>query len=168
MEKVLEILRGYITEFEGITNMKFEGELRINNRLRTTLGRCWATCKHKDGKETYVPTKIEISGKAIESVTEKELKEILAHEFAHYYTYKNSGKHDHENIMFIEICKRLHTDPAPEIEVHIEEKYKYEVFCSCCGESMIRLSSAKSDIIKNSHLYRSTCCKKPLKIVQNY
>ena len=168
MEKVLEILRGYITEFEEITNIKFDGELRINNRLSKSLGRCKAIGKYNRWTDSieYIPKIIEISGKAIQSVTEEQLKEITAHEFAHYYTFKYYGKHNHNNVMFREVCNKLNTISAPRANFNI--KRKYEVFCECCGKRVGARSSARADLIKYTHHYKSGCCNANLIVVKNY
>lgn len=168
---MMDLLKSLIKGFEERTDIEFTGELKINGRLSKSLGRCKAIIARdlRTGKTTKVnPVGIDISKKFLEIATPEEIVSVLAHEFAHYCTYKTYGDHDHSTKEFKMFCNILETNHAPSMSTKNKIRNKYDVFCSCCGEHIGVKSTARAGVIQNPSRYTSRCCKAPVRIQKNF
>lgn len=143
--------------------MESEGYKKIdvthNARLRTTLG-CfrWITAGNK-----VVPACLEFSG-AILNIGGEQLLDTVLHELAHYFVTADTGKNNGHNSKWeqyaealgcsTEPCARLNKEELKHVSI---EKYKYKIVCATCGEA-VEYRKRKSDLVKNSHLYTTSCC----------
>ena len=168
---MMELLTNLIKGFEEKTGVQFTGELKINGRLTKSLGRCKAilTQDIRTGKIVRAnPIGIEINKKFLEVATTEEIVDVLAHEFAHYCTYKTVGQHDHSTPAFKMFCKMLSTSHAPTMSIKNKIKSKYDIYCTCCGKHLGSKSTARAGVIQNTSRYNSACCKAPVRVEKNF
>lgn len=168
---MMELLKSLIKNFEEVTGIKFDGQLKINGRLTKVLGKCQAmvTTENSTGRVIKVkPMGIDISKKFLDVATPEEVVDVLAHEFAHYCTYKKVGLHDHRTSEFKMFCKMLDTTHAPSMSTQNKIKNKYDIYCSCCNKHLQGVTTARAGVVKNPQHYKSACCKSEIKVVQNY
>lgn len=141
-------------------------EVRINGRLRATLGRCHyvSICG------IVSPTKIEISRALLESEDEKEIDETIIHECAHALVAIDTlQKHGHDSY-FKAKCQKLGIAGnrcASGNRADTPDQYKYVVSCAECGKITTCYYRA-GNVVKYPQMYRSKCCGAALKIAQNY
>lgn len=168
---MIETIREIIRTCEETTGIKFEAELKLNGRLTKVLGRAIAKV-HTDiftKKVTTTPLSIEINKKFAETATKEELIGVVSHEFAHYCCYSTIGNHTHDTKEFKYYCGLLNTSSATSITIKNQIKCKYETFCSCCGKTTGRYTSARANVIKNKGKgYRSACCRSTIEIKTNW
>ena len=168
---MMELLRTLIKGFEEKTGVSFTGELKINGRLTRALGRCQAiiTQDRFTGKIVKVnPIGIDISKKFLEIATPEEIVDVLAHEFAHYCTYKTIGQHDHGTLEFKKFCEMLDTCHASSMSTKNKLKNKYDIYCTCCGKHIGGKSTARAGVVQNPTGYRSGCCKAQVRVEKNF
>lgn len=167
-KEIREALGSGKVDIEAVRNicykiMEAEGykeiEVSQNTRLRTTLG-CfkWVTVGNR-----VVPACIEFSN-AILSIGGEQLLDTMLHELAHYFVTEDTGKNNGHNSRWeqyaealgcsTEPCARLNKEELKHVSI---EKYKYKIVCATCGE-VVEYRKRKSDLIKNSHLYTTSCC----------
>lgn len=168
---MMELLRSLIKGFEEKTGVMFTGELKINGRLTRALGRCSALLT-RDNKTGLIvkanPISIEISKKFLEVATTEEIISVLAHEFAHYCTYKTVGDHDHDTPTFKKYCEMLDTSHSPSMSTKNKIKNKYDIYCSCCGRFLGEKATAKAGVVKNPKNYKSSCCEATITVRKNF
>lgn len=168
---MMEMLKNLVKSFEEKTGITFTGELKINGRLSRALGRCQAIITHdtRTGKIVKVnPIAIEVSKKFLEVATSEEIIDVLAHEFAHYCTYKTYGQHTHDSIEFIKYCKLLDTCHAPSMSMKNKIKSKYSVYCNCCNKLIARKATGNAGVVKRPHDFLSGCCHSKVRVEKNY
>lgn len=168
---MMELLRSLIKGFEEKTGVRFTGEIKINGRLTRALGRCQAilTQDRKTGKIVKVnPIGIDISKKFLEIATPEEIVDVLAHEFAHYCTYKTIGQHDHGTLEFKKFCEMLDTCHAPSMSTKNKLKNKYDIYCTCCGKHIGGKSTARAGVVQRPSNYKSGCCEAPVRVEKNF
>lgn len=168
---MMETLRSLIKGFEEKTGVKFNGELKINGRLTRSLGRCQAiiTRDRFSGEiKTVNPIGIDISKRFIEVATTQEIIDVLAHEFAHYCTYKTVGQHDHDTLAFKKFCEILSTSHAPSMSTKNKIRNKYEIYCTCCGKHLGGKATANAGVVQRPSGYKSGCCEAPVRVEKNF
>ena len=161
----METLRSLIKGFEEKTGVKFTGEIKINGRLTKALGRCQAIITQdriSGAIKTVNPIGIDISKRFMEVATPEEIIDVLAHEFAHYCTFKTVGEHDHNTLEFKKFCEILGTTHAPSMSTKNKIRKKYDVYCSCCSKHLTSKATANAGVIQNPKRYSSGCCKAPV------
>ena len=154
---------------KGLSNSKgdkFDIDVTINSRLRTTLGRVLST-EYTDG--TFEPLELQISEKLLLNATDEEIDKVIKHEWVHYYLLKTTAKnHTHDSIEFIELAEEVggSTGATTEIESYTQT-YKYIVKCPCCGKEYGY--NRKCKIINDiEHYSCSICGNKNLIVNQMY
>lgn len=168
---MMELLINLIKGFEEKTGIKFTGELKINGRLTRALGRCQSiiTQDTRTGEIVKVnPIGIEVGKKFLDVATHEEIIDVLAHEFAHYCTYKTFGQHTHDSIEFKKYCKLLDTCHAPSMSIKNKIKSKYSIYCKCCGKLVARKSTANAGAVKRPQDFRSACCGSTIRVEKNF
>ena len=147
----------------------FDVPIIINKRLTATLGRC--TSVYIDSK--LKPEKIEFSYQLLKNATDESIKNVIAHECAHYVCiYLTEEKHNHDEI-FKYYCKKIGTNNNTtqynnlQYTKPYEEIYKYTFYCSKCGNFVAGKSKACT-ITKEPENFISRCCKAKLKMTQNW
>ena len=143
-------------------------EIRENARLTKTLGRV----RYLDGEIEC----IEFSKSFLASATDESVIEVILHELAHAFVFlENDGYHDGHGPMFKAMCARLGTSNDGAVAKNLkykdgaenEERYKYNIYCGCCGKLVGNRTRACS-ITKEPEYFISNCCQAPLKVIQNW
>lgn len=150
----------------GVT---FNSPVAINGRLTKTLGRCFY---EKDGL-IYKPTKIEISKQLLETSTEECIKNVIAHECAHYVaTAITHETHGHDKV-FKKYCAMIGIENDTSVYHNLartksnEEIYKYTLYCEKCGKFVGGRHRA-CKITKNPEDFFTKCCGAGIKVYQNW
>lgn len=165
VEKITELCIDYC----GRCGVEFNSPVVINGRLTTTLGRCI----YRKTNSLWNPTKIEISKHLLETATDDSIKDVIAHECAHYVTCAITHEDHCHDATFRFYCDMIGTtnDTAVcnnlELIKPNEEVYKYTLYCEECG----RFLGGKSRACKmtmNPRSYISKCCGANLKVLQNW
>ena len=142
-------------------------DVKINNRLTQTLGRCMY---HRCG-DLITPYKIEFSGQFLRTSTDKSIIDVIYHECAHALTTIETGeKHGHD-VIFKAMCKRIGTTNdgiTTEVERTVAETeiFKYCVYCNKCNKMVGKYHRA-GNVVKTPQFY-SCKCGGSLKVIQNY
>ena len=167
MNMNLEEVKAELNRLSAIVNDEFDIEFAINGRLTRTLGRVIMVGSKARG---YQPTKLELSKQLLETATVESIKEVIAHEFAHYYITKTTRENHGHDAQFKALCQRLgggDGKTSTKVNRTVEVQSKYDTFCTSCGKPTGSFSRAGKKV-KNPELYRSCCCKAPIRVVQNF
>lgn len=158
-----------IKNYEEITGVTFEGNFSINGRLSKALGKCIAKAQtDKKGKIHITSIDIQISKKFLSVATEKEVKEVLAHEYAHYCTFKKFGNHTHSTQEFKNYCDLLDTDSSKGRSLTNAIERKYSVICDCCGQVIAVAHTANSKYVKYARAIVTRCCRSTAHVKTNW
>ena len=137
-------------------------EVKINARLKATLGRCHY---EKEGMAVY-PTKIEISRSLIEEHPE-QVYETIVHECAHAIVCLKTGeKHGHDKV-WKECCRRLGISDETCADNAASEKYKYICTCEKCNIIVGQYFRA-GKVVKYPQFYHCANCGGDIKVEQLY
>lgn len=164
VDRIIELCKEYCQK----CNVIFNAPVSINGRLKKTLGRCFY-----DGFEgNYYPTRMEFSKQFLETATEETIKNVIAHECAHYVTTAITHEaHGHDHV-FKYYCHQIGTtNDTPTTKVKTikpkEEIYKYTFYCECCGKFVAGRHRA-CKLTKNPAGFISNCCNAPLFSCKNW
>jgi predicted SprT family Zn-dependent metalloprotease len=145
----------------------FDIPVLINGRLTKTLGRVFF--EFQSGK--YIPTRMEISKKLLETASDEDIIKVIKHEWAHYMVIKNTGEdHGHDSV-FKAMCARIdctNDGPTTHIEGEEEEVYKYTVICNTCKKTVGGYTRMCPTLRNIQDCWCKTCRKFDLTYVQNW
>ena len=156
-----------INECERLSDMmgvEFDLLVKINNRLTRTLGRvCY---------EYGTPYVMEISGPMLKTCTDESILQVVRHEWAHWYAWRESGEIHGHDAYFREICAKIDCD-HDRSKNHVERlqgakpMYKYTVKCPECGATWHY--ARRGHVINNlESCWCSNCGCEHLELVQNW
>ena len=144
--------------------------VKINSRLRSTLGRCrykW----DNPVKKTIIPTVIEFSKQFLETSTDESIDEVIKHECCHYLVAIETKQRHMHDACFKAMCKRVGTtNDRPHYEelkrtVDPSNIYKYTV---CCENGDYETHyQRRGKVISNIDFYSCPICGGHLKVIQN-
>lgn len=143
-------------------------EVKVNSRLKATLGRC-----HYDLQNCkIVPTKIEISRQLLLSGNQKEINETIIHECAHALVALDTGENHGHDKFFKAKCQKLGISgdrcaSGSRLDSEDLSEYKYVCYCAACHKATNCYYRA-GKVVKNPKMYYSKCCSAAINIVQNY
>ena len=105
-------------------------EIKINARLKTTLGRC----RSLGG----TVLSIEISKQLLETATMEDIIATIEHECAHALCVIEYGESQKHNALFKQMCARIGctNDGTKRMVTRVvaaEEVFKYTIYCPTCG-----------------------------------
>lgn len=154
-------------EFSNMVGDTFDLPVAINGRLTRTLGMVRSTSVNG-----YVtPYRMEISKQLLETATEKSIRGVIGHEWAHYYVAKTTHEKHQHDALFKEVCGRIgiaNDKPHTQVDRVVEVRSKYEVHCDGCNQ-MIRGYSRWCKTLSVLDYCECPCCKQmKLRIVQNW
>lgn len=156
-------------EYCGRCGIEFNSPVSINGRLTRTLGRCF----YEKKQEKWYPTKIEISRQLLKTATDRSIKEVIAHECAHYVVAAITHEDHGHDATFRYYCALIRTTNDTYSYENIEytksndEIYKYTLYCSKCGSFLIGRSRACA-VTKNPERYSSKCCYAKIRVSKNW
>lgn len=140
----------------------------INNRLKTTLGRC---C-YKIVSDVTVPVRLEFSKQLLETTVQADIDKVIAHECAHAIAALETGISQGHNTYFKAICAKIgyaevgSSKTKVEKTVEDEQLYKYFVTCKCCGKIVGKYYRA-GKVVQHPDWYSCKCGGK-LSVTQNF
>ena len=139
----------------------------ISDRMEKTMGSF--VFKEKDGK--IKAHEFKFSARLLSGEFDEEIvKNVIIHEYAHFYANVTIGKNNGHNAVFKNVCRSLgipddtlFTAPG----TRVIRKKGYKLVCSSCGETVAvrRHRDAAVDIVK----YKiSGCCEAKIKAMTGY
>lgn len=160
----LKDIKNRLNELSASRNDTFSIPVSINGRLTRTLGRVMYASR--DGV-TY-PTRMEFSRNMLETVVERDIESVIAHEWAHYYITKMTGKSHGHDADFKALCAEIGCCGTTSIKVErtVERKSKYILYCKECGQ-LVAEYSRKCKTVDTYELYTSKCCNAGLRLENN-
>ncbi len=167
----------YFKELCDEHNVPHPKDLKINRRLSSTLGRV----QYRRVFTALTPVSVhfnkELLGEGVDFA-----RDIIKHEFAHYYLLCQNIDDGHGPI-FKAFCKKLNcVNSGTKAKNDLDRNgavdregmpkmvaSKYTVICSSCNKSVGTYSRwcKTLDRVSNDHAV-SGCCKAPCSIVQNW
>jgi len=156
-------------EYCGRAGVKFNSPVIINGRLTRTLGRCF----YQKCGNVVNPIRIEISRQLLETSTDKCIKEVIAHECAHYVTAALTHESHGHDSTFKFYCEKIGTTnnatTYDNLKRTVDENkvYKYTLYCSKCGKFVGGRSRA-CNVTKYPKDFYTQCCNADIKVVQNW
>ena len=139
-----------------------------NARLTRTLGRV------KFLEKSCTPVGIDFSQRLLDNGTDRDLINVIKHEYVHYYLLCTTGVDHGHDALFKRKCAQIDCEynmAAGDVEFEHDggpAQYKYEVWCDGCGR-MVATYSRMCKTLKN--LRYCTCGKcgsKELRMIQNW
>jgi predicted SprT family Zn-dependent metalloprotease len=137
-------------------------EVKINGRLKATLGQC----HYEQCGFTVYPTRIEISRSLIEEHPE-QVRDTVIHECAHAIVCLQTGeRHGHDSV-WKACARRLGISDERCADNAASEKYKYVCSCTQCNQIVGRYFRA-GKVVKYPQFYSCGHCGGQLKVEQLY
>ena len=139
--------------------------VRISKRMTRALG------LYVYKKNTLQPVEFVFSAYLLDgSYSEKEVMQVITHEFCHYYTDTIEGKPCKHNNKFKRNCILMGiTDNtysnyklSDKLLEKVEKSYKYKIVCNNCGYT-IKRKRIRKNFTKN---YRCGKCLGTLKVIE--
>jgi len=156
VEEIREILHEVGEKFNFSCD---EVPIFISTRMTRRLGCFRAKINYETSK--YSPVSFTFTKDILNGAySEEGVREIVIHEYIHYYIIiKLQEIHNHDEV-FIKYCKLAGIPGSSKFSGKPVAGYKqsaYVLRCSHCGK-MIGYKTRKTKIIKNIEKYRSNCC----------
>ena len=160
----LKDIKNRLNELSASRNDTFSIPVSINGRLTRTLGRV----KYASRNGTTYPIIMEFSRNMLETVVERDIESVIAHEWAHYYITKMTGKNHGHDADFKALCAEIGCCGTTSIKVErtVERKSKYILYCKECGQ-LVAEYSRKCKTVDTYELYTSKCCNAGLRLENN-
>ena len=142
----------------------------INGRLTRALGRVKFEWIDRT-EQTVSPIRIEFSKIFLERESLENIQDVAKHECAHAIaSMRTKVQHGHDDY-FKSVCAELGCENNKAVANISMEKapglYKYDLFCSKCGK-YLGYRSRSCAVTQKPNDFLSNCCKRSLKVVQNW
>ncbi len=163
-------LENIIQECNRLSSLKkdtFSIPVYLNNRLTKTLGRV-VYIANKNKEITSIKC-MEISTRFLTYGSYEEVKKVIAHEWSHYYLNKTTKvSHGHDS-MFNRLAEEMGGNTGRSIEIKDlpKKEYKYNVYCSKCGELIAQYYRA-GKFVQHPELAKSKCCNSSIIVKENH
>lgn len=141
--------------------------IRLNGRLTRTLGRVHQ--EKKDG--IWAPTSVEFSKQLLETSSDKSIRDVILHEYAHIIVTARTGEEHGHDATFKRVCAEIGTTNdgiATKVERIVEVHSKYEIFCPTCHKTLGGYSRMCKTIQNIEFCHCKLCGKGGLKVIQNW
>lgn len=163
----IEEIREECNKMAAAQGVEITVPIDLNGRLKATLGR--VSYKWDDPTEnTVIPTSIEFSKDYLAIASDDEIHALVAHEMSHYILASKTHRRHGHDAMFKRLCKELGgTGERCTPVQRIKMSPKYSVFCSNCG-GLVGDYYRAGKTVQHPDWYKTSCCKAPLRVVQNY
>ena len=162
MSWTIEKVKTELDKLAAADNLTIDVPVRENARLTATLGRV------SFHKLTCCPIHIEFSQKLLNESSDKDILNVIKHEYVHYFLLCVTGEdHGHDHL-FKDKCKAIGCEHIKSHNpLENEGTYKYEVWCDNCG--LVATYSRMGKVLKNLDSCRCGQCKQSgLKMIQNW
>lgn len=164
----IEQIEDVLQTLSTLKGDKFNIPVELNPRLVSAIGRV----SYKKGKRV-VNEKMEFSTKFLSVMTDKQIRDVIIHEWCHYYLNKTTGEALGHNARFYALCSEM--GATPERTMHVELKpeasfdtvYKYTFYCDECGKYLGGRARRSKETDELS-TYRTNCCSSLIALRQNW
>lgn len=144
-------------------------KIEISNRATKRLGAFF----YKKNNNKIEPIKFVFAAILIDGAyPEKIVKEVIIHEYLHYYCDTKSNISNGHNSFFKEMCVRCGINPKATIKCDVSNKSVsrkntiiYKIHCSSCG-SLVCIHKRKDAAERKIKNYISKCCNSKLKMAK--
>lgn len=108
-------LSDFCNEISSIYGYKLDIPVKLNGRLKRTLGR--VLFKRYDKK--CVPIRIEFSKNLIERGSFEDIKEVVLHELSHYFLMLDTGENHKHDKLWKRYAKKLGCKDRASININL-------------------------------------------------
>ncbi len=156
----VERITDYCKEISESMGDTFDCPVAINGRFTRTLGRV----KYQKIRGHYQILVLEIAKSLLATCDDESIKQVIMHEWAHYYLIKTTDEDHGHDAAFKRICHKIGcTNDGCETEVNriasTEKMWKYEVTCDYCNEAVAHYAK-RTFALENIDLYLCPKCGK--------
>lgn len=153
----------------GGAGVSVSAPITLNGRLTRTLGRVI----QENFNGVWKSTSVEFSKKFIETSTDENIKDVIAHEAAHYIVTARTGEYHGHDSFFKSVCAEIGTtNDGTTTKVERQQGaaalYKYSVYCETCEETVAEYSRMCKTLKNISLCSCRKCGDSKLKIIQNW
>ena len=161
----VERIEKYLHKLSESKGDTFDIPVKINGRLKTTLGRVHHT--YKDG--IYTAVLMDFAKNFLAEGTDEDIETVIRHEWSHYYLMKvTKEKHGHNDV-FNSLCAEMGGNTGPKIKLQVRPKQKYDLICDGCGHvSSYSRKCRTMDAAQAGYCTCRTCNGKSFTIMQNW
>lgn len=175
-----EDIRLELLKFSKIANLNYKKwdidsiTIRISKKMTRSLGIFKFSRKLKDNKMIFIPVEFVFSDRLLNGTCKEDtVRNIIGHEFAHFYCTVVDQQNNGHNDRFKSVCFNLGISSKfwgsySVIEELVNyDKKEYHILCSNC-DKLVAVAQRKSrvdNLIKNSI---SACCRAKLKYRSGY
>lgn len=144
---------------------EFDIPVVLNKRLTRTLGQ---VVQDQEGEKWY-STSLEISKTFLSVANEEDFKNVIEHEWVHYYLTKVTGKLHGHDAEFKKMCARIGcTHDSKTLATELELPYKYTIHCHSCGKDIGGFSRMCYTLKHLEEYQCEKCGSKDLSYKQNW
>lgn len=175
-----EDIRLEMLKFSKIANLNYKNwnidiiPIRISKKMTRGLGLFKFSKKLIDNKIVFTPVEFVFSDRLLNGICKEDtVRNIIGHEFAHFYCTIIDQQNNGHNDRFKRVCSNLGISSkfwgACSVidELSNYDKKEYHILCRNC-DKLVAVAQRKSrvdNLIKNSI---SACCKSKLKYKDGY
>jgi predicted SprT family Zn-dependent metalloprotease len=175
-----EDIRLELLKFSKIANLNYKKwdidsiPIRISKKMTRSLGAFKFSRKLKDNKMTFAPVEFVFSDRLLNGTCKEDtVRNIIGHEFAHFYCTVVDQQNNGHNEKFKMVCCNLGVSSkfwgsySVIEELSNYDKKEYHILCTNCNK-LVAVAQRKSrvdNLIKNSI---SACCRAKLKYRDGY
>ena len=169
-----EDIRLELFKFSKIANLNYKKigidniPIRISKKMTRSLGIFKFSRKLKDNSIVYTPVEFVFSDKLLNGMCKEDtVRNIIGHEFAHFYcTIVNQQNNGHNDI-FKRACfnfgisSKFWGTNSSIGELNVYDKKEYQIFCSNCNKlvAVAQRKNRLNNLLKNNI---SSCCRAKL------
>lgn len=165
MYKVWSIqdIKFIIDEISQKWNYPCEIKIEISKRAKKRMGAFF----YKKVNKKIVPLKFVFSESLLNgSYSENIVREVIIHEYLHYYCNTSTNLNNGHNKFFKECCIKSGisnntTFKYKSKDENIMNNYKYKIYCSNCNR-IVCMHARKDAAMRKIRFYISKCCNEKL------
>lgn len=149
-------------------NKKLEYKCRLKIEVSKRATRRLGAFFYKKGENSIEPIKFVFAECLLNGTyNEKIVREVIIHEYLHYYCDTKTGVSNGHNSFFKKMCRDMNISERAtlkqESDTNKKIEYKYNIYCSSCNKFIC--GHKRKDFAHNKvKKYISSCCKAKLAI----
>ena len=148
-----------INEISQKWNYPCDIKIEISKRAKKRMGAFF----YKKYNNKIEPLKFVFAEELLNGkYSEEVVKEVIIHEYLHYYCNTITNSNNGHNKFFKDCCIKSGISSSTTFKYNSEnnkvEKYKYKIYCSKC-KKIVCMHARKDAAIRKVNNYISKCCK---------
>ena len=156
VDEIEKVIDGLALKWSFPCNIPVEVSTRAKKRLGAFF---YKNINNKIEPIKFVFSYNLLSGKYSEEI----VKEVIIHEYIHYYCNVKYNRNNGHNNIFKEMCIKNNISPKATLRVEsFDKSYKYKIYCSKC-DKVVCLHMRKDAAERKIKKYISRCCKAKLR-----